>query len=375
MKKIIVFLSILTMCLAALSQTPQAIKYQAMARNSDGDPVINQEISLKISILAGNPEGEVVYNEQHIVETNGMALFSVQIGNPTVLLSGTFNEIDWGASDFFMKLEMDENAGSNYQHMGTSQLLSVPYSLNSGSLTLTDDNGNNYNISVDSSGNLYTTIIEIEWQCGDPVVDERDGQTYQTVQIGVQCWMAENLNIGTMVNGSGNQTDNGIIEKYCYNNNTSNCDNYGGLYQWDEVMQYYTTEGVQGICPPTGGWYLPTDADWCTLEQEVDPIITCSSTGFRGVDGGGKLKENGTIHWNSPNNGATNESGFTALPGGERSPGGSFLTLRGSGFWWSSSQGAISFAWSRTLNYNRGQVGRLNYDKPYGCAVRCIKGN
>jgi uncharacterized protein (TIGR02145 family) len=215
----------------------------------------------------------------------------------------------------------------------------------------------------------FTTL----WECSYPFIDSRDGQSYQTVQIGDQCWMAENLNIGTRINGSSNQTNNGTIEKYCYNNFEAQCDIYGGLYQWNEMMGYSTTPGVQGICPE--GWHLPTDAEWCALEQEVDPTISCSSTGWHGVDGGGKLKETGTTHWNSPNTGATNSSGFTALPGGYRSTGGSFYYAGNYGYWWSSSELDASDAWSRSLYYDRAQVSRYYYGKSRGFSVRCLKDN
>ncbi|MCD4737332.1 MAG: hypothetical protein K8R53_14910, partial [Bacteroidales bacterium] len=209
------------------------------------------------------------------------------------------------------------------------------------------------------------------WSCGDSLLDNRDGQKYGTVEIGDQCWMDENLNIGTMINGSINQNQQTpeVIEKYCYDNNTANCDEYGGLYQWNEMMQYVTTSGVQGICPT--GWHLPTDPEWCTLEQFVDPTITCSSTGWRGVDGGSKLKEAGTTHWQSPNTG-TNSSGFTALPGGYRNPGGGFSYLTIYGRWWSSSESG-SNAWYRHLNYSNAQVFRGSYGKDYGFSVRCLK--
>ncbi|MFK5894800.1 MAG: FISUMP domain-containing protein [Pseudomonadota bacterium] len=185
------------------------------------------------------------------------------------------------------------------------------------------------------------------------------GQSYSTVQIGIRCWMAENLNIGTMISGSSNQTDNGTIEKYCYGNNTSNCDIYGGLYQWDEMMQYVTTEGAQGICPT--GWHLPTDAEWCTLENYVDAgTVSCSATGWRGTDAGGNLKEAGTSHWISPNTGATNSSGFTGLPGGYLDTNGPFYYLTGSAYFWSSSESG-SEAWMRVLNYDRAQVVRNDY--------------
>jgi uncharacterized protein (TIGR02145 family) len=172
-----------------------------------------------------------------------------------------------------------------------------------------------------------------------------EGQVYNTVLIGAQCWLKENLNVGTMIPGTQEMVDNDTIEKYCYNDEEDSCDVYGGLYQWDEMMQYVTTEGTQGICPT--GWHLPTDAEWCTLEQEVDTTITCSSTGWRGVDGGGKLKEAGTTHWISPNTGATNSSGFTGLPGGERSPDGTFGSIAGYAKFWSSSENAGN-AWERT---------------------------
>jgi len=212
----------------------------------------------------------------------------------------------------------------------------------------------------------------LPWSCGDPFTDSRDSQTYTSVEIGTQCWMAESLNIGTMISGSSSQSNNSTIEKYCYSNSTANCDEYGGLYQWNEMMQYSTTPGTQCICPD--GWHLPTDAEWCALEQEVDPTITCSSTGWRGVDGGGKLKEAGTTHWLSPNTGATNSSGFTALPGGYRDTNGSFLNLTYHANFWSSSENG-SNAWYRNLYYNNAQVYRYSYDKSSGFSVRCLRDN
>ncbi|MCD4694931.1 MAG: fibrobacter succinogenes major paralogous domain-containing protein [Bacteroidales bacterium] len=232
-------------------------------------------------------------------------------------------------------------------------------------------------ISADSEWKeiAYGTGTFTLWNCGDPFVDTRDSKSYSTVEIGTQCWMAENLNIGTMINGSNNQSQQTpeVIEKYCYNDNMANCDEYGGLYQWDEAMEYVTTPGVQGICPDT--WHLPTDAEWCILEQFVDPTITCSSGGWRGVDGGGKLKEAGTTHWQSPNAGATNSSGFTGLPGGVRFyTSGSFSTLTINGIWWSSSESG-SDAWSRWLGCTYVQVARNNFNKNFGFSVRCLRDN
>jgi len=227
-----------------------------------------------------------------------------------------------------------------------------------------DDHGNT------TEGQVWSFTTEPQpWQCGNTFIDPRDNQVYTTVQIGTQCWMAENLDIGTMINGSTNQTDNGAIEKYCYDNNMANCDVYGGLYQWDEMMQYVATPGGKGIC--IDGWHLPTDAEWCILEQFVDPTITCSSLGWRGIDGGGKLKETGTLHWLAPNYGATNSSGFTALPGGYRKPDGSFYGLA-SDAWFGSSSESGANAWFRRLAYEYAIIYRSSNTKDYGRSVRCL---
>jgi uncharacterized protein (TIGR02145 family) len=183
--------------------------------------------------------------------------------------------------------------------------------------------------------------------------------------------MAENLNIGAMIPGSTSMTNNGVIEKYCYNNTTANCGTYGGLYQWNEMMQYTTTQGTQGICP--NGWHLPTDMEWCSLEQTVDPTISCTTTGWRGTDGGGKLKEAGFQHWLSPNTGATNSSNYTALPGGDRYyVNGTFYDLSTYGTWWSSTESSNN-AWYRRLSYIFATNGRSYSEKTYGYSVRCLK--
>jgi hypothetical protein len=111
------------------AQSPQAFKYQAVARNLNGDPVIDQEITVKISILSGSETGPVVYSELHGIPTNQMGLFTLEIGTATYVLFGNFSEIGWGYSTHFLKTEIDITGGENYQLMGVSQLLSVPYAL------------------------------------------------------------------------------------------------------------------------------------------------------------------------------------------------------------------------------------------------------
>ncbi|MCX6304121.1 MAG: hypothetical protein NT040_04060 [Bacteroidetes bacterium] len=197
--------------------------------------------------------------------------------------------------------------------------------------------------------------------CPASITDSRDGKTYSTLLIGSQCWMKQNLNLGTRINGAGNQTNNDIIEKYCYNDLESNCDIYGGLYQWDEMMKHTTVAGTQGICLP--GWHLPSNAEWTTLVTYLGGSSVA----------GGKMKEAGTAHWASPNAGATNSSGFTALPGGDRYGSGSFLVLTTRGAFWSSTpDGSIS---ARNLFlYNESEYLIQNYNETtYGLSVRCVK--
>ena len=186
--------------------------------------------------------------------------------------------------------------------------------------------------------------------------------TYNTVQIGTQCWLRENMNIGTRRDNTVTQTNNGIIEKYCYSNLESNCDVYGGMYQWNEMMQYVTTEGAQGICP--SGWHLPTAVQFATLST------------FLGGDvvSGGKLKEAGTDHFISPNGGATNVTGFTGLPAGYCivDPLNPFVNITKFAYFYTTTQTG-SDVWYRTLAFDAGNMGILETYKTIAISVRCLK--
>jgi uncharacterized protein (TIGR02145 family) len=219
---------------------------------------------------------------------------------------------------------------------------------------------------------LEAQIVELQFEIGIKVADI-DGNIYSTVKIGDQRWMAENLNVGTMIVGSGNQTDNAIIEKYCYNNDPANCTTYGALYQWNEMMEYVTTEGTQGVCPT--GWHLPTDDEWKTLEIELGMTQPqADGTGPRGTDQGSQLAGNEPLWTNGllDQNGAFGSSGFTALPGGYRYTSGSFLNQSDVAAYWSSSESGGT-AWGRSLFYDNPKVGRVGYGKSLGFSVRCVQ--
>jgi len=219
---------------------------------------------------------------------------------------------------------------------------------------------------------ISTLISSLYAQEIDSIIDIRDGQVYKIVKIGEQWWMQENLNIGRFVEsistGSDHSdvSDNGIIEKYCYGNNVDNCTIYGGLYDWNEMMDYNPSDDgnpgtTQGICPV--GWHLPTDHEWTELTDYLG-----------GEDvAGGKLKEVGTVYWASPNTGASNESGFTALPGGYRGISGNFTSMSFYAYFWSSTESNSSYAWYRLLSFNSSGVYRDYTNKDYGFSVRCLR--
>jgi uncharacterized protein (TIGR02145 family) len=204
------------------------------------------------------------------------------------------------------------------------------------------------------------TMMVVGAPCPGLATVSHGGKTYHTVQIGTQCWLRENLNYGLKINGSQNQTNNSVVEKYCYNDLESNCDIYGGHYQWDEALQYISGQGVNGICPQ--GWHIPADAEWTILTDLLNGS----------AEAGGKMKEQGSLHWASPNTGATNFSGFTALPGGIRSTG-SFSGLTTYGYFWSSTAYDNLNAWRVMLRNDGAQTSRLNNLKANGYSVRCLK--
>jgi uncharacterized protein (TIGR02145 family) len=220
----------------------------------------------------------------------------------------------------------------------------------------------------------YTFQFATNIPCpGTPTV-EYEGQVYNTIQVFSQCWLKENLNVGTMINGNQYQTNNAIKEKYCYNNELDSCTKYGGLYQWDEIMEYTTQQGARGICPP--GWHLPTDEEWKVLEGAVDSWYGIGDPDwdiywdYRGYDAGRNLKT--TSGWYENGNG-TDLFGFSGLPGGSRYYDGFFSIIGYFGRWWTSSVYVGNDAWNRALYYLYPEVGRYYFFKGYGFSVRCSK--
>ncbi|MBN1561625.1 hypothetical protein JW998_15345 [candidate division KSB1 bacterium] len=207
-------------------------------------------------------------------------------------------------------------------------------------------------------------------------VEDIDGNVYQTVKIGNQWWMAENLKVGHYRNGQeiaeisdASEWMNSKIGACCiYDNNPANAEIYGRLYNW------YAVSDNRDIAPI--GWHVPTEEEWQQLEIHlgINPSDV-NNNGDRGTDEGGKLKEIGTVHWRSPNAGATNESGFSALPGGLRSTQGEFSSIGETTYMWSSSESETNDVngWEHNLWYNTASIGRHAQNKAGGFSVRCVK--
>jgi uncharacterized protein (TIGR02145 family) len=196
-------------------------------------------------------------------------------------------------------------------------------------------------------------------------VQDIDGNVYPIITIGKQVWMKVDLKTTRYSNGDSIGTTipatlditNEPTPKYqwAYNGEEINMEIYGRLYSW------YAATDDRNICPT--GWHVPTDADWSTLTTYlVGEYIA-----------GGKLKERGIIHWKSPNAEATNESGFTALPGGYRYGNGTFYDIGGTGNWWSSTEVSTNNAWCYTLYNNLRNVNKHYGKKTNDLSVRCIR--
>jgi uncharacterized protein (TIGR02145 family) len=222
-------------------------------------------------------------------------------------------------------------------------------------------------ISLISVFGISLILLNCSKKSDEPsiTVVDKDGNVYKTTTIGTQIWMAENLKTTKYLNGEligttdpASQNITGESEpkyQWAYLGDESKVADYGRLYSW------YTVTDSRGICP--AGWHVPTETELMNL------------TAFLGGDtiDGKKLKEKGTAHWNSPNTGATNETGFTALPGGYHGYGGSFEFMGYAGYWWSATEADANNAWYRGLYYNGAYEHNLSNSKKVGFSVRCLK--
>jgi uncharacterized protein (TIGR02145 family) len=296
--------------------------------------------------------------------TAGISPVAAFTGTPTTLSAGNSVQFDDQSTNTptAWSWNFGDGGTSTLQNPSHTYLIAGTYTV---ALTASNSFGSDDEIKSD-----YIIVAE-----GTEIfTDSRDGNSYYWVQIGAQVWMAENLaylpSVSSSLSGSGTAQ---YFYVYGYEGAsvseakaTANYTTYGVLYNWPAAMNGASSSvsnpsGVQGVCPD--GWHLPSNAEWTQL------------TNYLGGESvaGGKLKEAGYDHWINPNLGATNSSGFTALPGGYRFSDGSFPNVGFNGFWWLATEFDATYAWDRTLVYNSAYVNRGNYYKEDGFSVRCVR--
>jgi uncharacterized protein (TIGR02145 family) len=392
----------------ALAQVPQKFSYQSVIRNSGNQLIANQTVGIKISVLQGSANGTIVYAETHNPTTTANGLANLEIGGGNVL-SGNFANINWSNGPYFVKTETDVNGGNNYTISATQQLLSVPYAFRAEDISysvsqsgdtlfignggfvivpgISAANSSGGNGGDGGGGSAGTSSGTTAHTCGtanvvnagltyNSVIDQ-EGNIYKTIVIGNREWMAENLKTTTYRNGdpivsglSATQWAGTTSGAWAHYNGDASLDcPYGKLYN------FYACSDARQLCPT--GWHIPTDGEWSALINQFDP----SAQG--GINwsnfAGGPLKSTGTIQagtglWNGPNTGATNASGFSALPGG-------FITIMGAsnnsainGYYWTSNEVNSTTGYGRSFYHDPGSVIQTaNFGKRSGMSIRCIR--
>jgi len=237
-------------------------------------------------------------------------------------------------------------SGGTYSGAGVNTGIFYPSIAGIGNHTTTYSYSNTWGCT-DNATQVISVINPAVFLCDNTMTDIRDGKQYPTVKIGTQCWMAENLDYGTFILSSQMQRDNCISEKYCFGDNLANCDSYGGLYQWDKLMQYDNAAAAQGFCPP--GWHVPTENEWNTLFNFY------ISNGFAGSP----LKYSGY-------------SGFNAFLSGTRFDNINWNFSNFAVIFWSSTSYGATKAWAHGMNSFNPSVSYYPSSRSNAFSVRCI---
>ena len=370
MKKVTTILA--AILLMAVGAAAQKLSYQAVVRNSSNELVPNTALTVEVSVL--DAVGTVQYAETHSATTNENGLLVLTIGDGTVTAGTTVADVDWNGA----AIQSVVKNGSTVVATITSPVNAVPYALQAGNVSamsvadllalvgsMTDAEKEQLRdaLGVTGGGSSDPTTFV----CGTSKMVDADGNEYETVQIGTQCWTKTNLRVAPA--GATDETSSGASSKtepYYYVNSAVDPAVYGYYYNW---------EAAKLACPT--GWHLPSDAEWTTMEQ-TQTSMDVTGSGLRG-DHAGKLAGEG---WNpsttagAPGNASDpdhNASGFSAVPAGY-CYGSSFSGAGNYASFWSSTPNYSSFyAYSRILYYTTASVLRDLDDKDGGYSVRCLR--
>ncbi len=349
------------------AQAPQGVLYQAVVRNANGSVLASTAVSVTFMIHDASATGNIVYQESQSSSTNAQGLVACVIGTGTVSM-GVFDNINWGGGAKFLHVLV--NSGSGDVDMGTQQMLSVPYA----------NYTENVGVRISTTGDTLTigkkSVIVPGISASNPQglysmgngVADINGNFYSSIIISGQEWMMSNLQVTQYRNGDviptnldagtwQGTTSGGVAN---YDDLSANVSIYGRLYNW------YAVNDARGVCPT--GWHVPTDAEWSTLETALGGS----------VGAGMKMKESGTIamgngQWMTGYEPATNESGFSAQPGGYRYFSGTYNGQTAWANFWTNTETGPGYAWDRELFYNNSNSNRVAIDKHTGFSVRCLK--
>ena len=405
MKKLFSFIILIFTGLLLFAQVPQKFNYQAVVRDAGNGLVSSQTVGVRISILLDDANGTVVYQETHAAVTNVNGLMTLQVGGG-IVQNGDFSTIDWANGTYFLKTEIDPTGGTNYTVEGAQQLLSVPYALYAGNMAgmvpaeCGDTNVCNWLVTLQAHVDaLQHTVDSLSLlgggtgggatgqdalPCpGTPTLTDADGNVYNTVQIGQQCWMRENLrtthyadNTSIPVGSTYSYTD---PYRYAPNNDESNVAIYGYLYNWAAVMHGATSSsanpsGAQGICPT--GWHVPSYAEWTQLTDYVssESQYVCSSDN-RNI---AKALSN-TMGWIGSTEicavgnclASNNATGFGVLPAGYYHN--TFSNMGASAYIYSSTETGTYTCYHCSIYYGDSDVMIISDGKSEGRSVRCLR--
>ena len=347
-----------------ISVTPNPYGSIARIRFSNTN---DQQITLRLASVSG----KVILSRQDNLSA-GTHQFRVSAARPGLYILSVISGDDIQS----IKIIQKQEGSSILEHTGIQVLSKNTKPLKSElAYTLAYTPGDMISYEIKSESNV-TVVNETPTESKNVEAEiitckDYDGTRYKIVKIGTQTWMAENLRSTHYPNGNviplvrddaawAKLADDNTSDAHCVEGDGE----YGALYTYAAaIADNWTRDNAdnQGICPDN--WHLPSDSEWTIL------------TDYLGGEyyAGGKLKETGTTHWLNPNSGATNTTGFTALPGGMRSASsGSFYYLKETGFFWCSKENS-EVAYYRTLTYNKGEVRTVDFEKSMGVSVRCVK--
>lgn len=385
---------------STFAQSPQSIPYQMVIRDAAGTVLANTSTSVTFTIHDLSVDGVILYEETHATSSNsnGLVVVNVGVGN---ILTGNFNSIDWGSGAKYLQVSMNNGNGS--VDLGTQQMMAVPYTLFaddvSSRVSATGDSlfvGSQFVIVPGISGanpvslsNYGAILLPGNSTCESGFISvtgcgNQDSllyfnQYYTLVEIGGQCWFAENLattqfNDGSSIPNITTGASWGALTTpaYCwYNNNASLVQSYLGG-KMGALYNAYAVE-TNNICP--SGWHVPSDCEWMYLENNLGLSIGDQElVAWRGtsVNLGGKMKSS---NWTSPNLGANNSSGFSGIPSGNRmgTASASFSGINNYAYWWTSTALDMNNYWCRTAAYSLSSFERATIAKRAGYSIRCIK--